>query len=235
MADLPRRSGYLAVRSASIKGKGNVEIVVRRTHYDEAVRIYQESDYGLAVTDGVETKPRLGVVPDEESDDPVFQRATRADAVRALLETKQPYGDVLHKFLALVSMIHWETDEMQRKMEAPFTKAQLSQHSSLFFGETRNALPKMGLRVVHDTGAGAAVDYDGGVRSGDSKVLWTFGGGTIGGSQNGDSGEEGSRRTVAIGSAEDERLKVPDVAATTVTESTMLIALYDGVVLAARG
>ncbi|CAM9581062.1 unnamed protein product [Ectocarpus sp. 12 AP-2014] len=227
VADIPTRPGNVAVRAVSVKGKGDVVMVVPASHYREAVEIFRRRlDYGLPpATDGNEDEPHPGVIPSKDT--PSFQRASRNDAIRATLQTKQPYGDELHKFLALGSLFHWETPAEQTKMEAAFPEAQSPKHAGLFKNANNIAVPRLVVRVVHDSGAGKDVDRSGRVQA-DDKVLITFDGGVIGGAQR------GARRTVVLGSEEDQRLNTPEVAATTVTDSTMIIPLYDTFVLSAR-
>ncbi|CBJ27581.1 hypothetical protein Esi_0075_0067 [Ectocarpus siliculosus] len=202
-------------------------MVVPASHYRKAVEIFRRRlDYGLPpATDGNEDEPHPGVIPSKDA--PSFQRASRNDAIRATLRTKQPYGDELHKFLALGSLFHWETPAEQTKMEAAFPEAQSPEHAGLFKNANNIAVPRLVVRVVHDSGAGKDVDRSGRVQA-DDKVLITFDGGVIGGAQR------GARRTVVLGSEEDQRLNTPEVAATTVTDSTMIIPLYDAFVLSAR-
>ncbi|CAM9327644.1 unnamed protein product, partial [Ectocarpus sp. 6 AP-2014] len=230
VADLPRRPGHVAVRSASKKGKGDLVMVITEAHYHHAVELYL-GPYGLSATDGIESDPHEGVLTGRKGR-PSFQYASTDDAIRAILETKQPYVDALHKFLALSSFLHWQTTERQAnvdaKMEATFTEAELSKHSSLFVDKKGNALPKIGVRVAHDIGGGANVDYSTRGFESDPKSLLTFGGGTIGGAQN------GARKLVALDSEEDFRLKTPGVAATTVDHTTMFLRLNDAAVFAAR-
>lgn len=205
-------------------------MVITEAHYHHAVELYL-GPYGLVATDGIESDPHEGVLTGRKGR-PSFQYASTDDAIRAILETKQPYVDALHKFLALSSFLHWQTTERQAnvdtKMEATFTKAELSKHSSLFVDKKGNALPKIGVRVAHDTGAGANVDYSTRGFESDPKSLLTFSRGTIGGAQN------GARKLVALDSEEDFRLKTPGVAATTVDDTTMFLRLNDAAVLAAR-
>ncbi|CAN0388528.1 unnamed protein product [Pylaiella littoralis] len=229
VADLPRRPGHAAVRSASAQGKGDVVIAVQQAHYDEAVDLFGgrlHRDWPAA-TNGVESTPRMGVLPGQNGA-PSFQHATREDAIRALLETGQPYGDDLHKFLALATLFRLETPRAQEKVDAAVPEAQHPEYARYFEDAQGNALPKVGIRVVSDSGEGANVDYGSGSLERDPLALFTFGGGTIGGAQN------GARRTVLVGSEEDMRLDTPAVAATTITERTMAVRLYDVVVLAAR-
>lgn len=160
MADLPRRPGHVAVRSASVKGKGDVIIVVQESHYSKAVELFlgRHNVDWPATADGVEGGPHLGVLAGENGA-PSIQHATRQDAITAILQTKQPYGDELHKFLALATLFRWETPEMQEKMNAVISDAQSPVYAPYFLDAQGNALPKMGLRVVHDTGGGRNVDY----------------------------------------------------------------------------
>ncbi|CAM9594933.1 unnamed protein product, partial [Ectocarpus sp. 8 AP-2014] len=230
VADLPRRPGHVAVRSASAQGKGDVVLVVQQAHYDEAVDLFRsrpDLDWP-ATTNGEESEPRMGVLARENPAPSGFQHATREDAIRSLLETEQPYGDELHKFLALATLLRLETQQAQERVHVAFPEAQRPEHARYFEDEQGNALPKVGIRVVHDSGEGENVDYGSGSLEWDHLALLTFGGGTIGGAQN------GARRTVLVGSEEDMRLNTPAVAATTVTERTMAVRLYDVVVLVAR-
>eukprot|EP00903_Cladosiphon_okamuranus_P007837 g7582.t1 len=230
VAELPRRPGHVAVRSGSSKGKGDLVMVIEKTLYNEAVDLYQ-GPYGREAKDGIESDPYEGVLPDRNGA-PSFQYATEDDAISSILETKQPYGDGLHKFLALSSFFRWQTPAKQRKMDAEmkaaFTEGELLQHSSLFIDKTGNTLPKIGVRVAHDTGRGVNVDYGARGFESDPKILLTFDRGTIGGAQN------GARKLLAIDSEEDVRLKTPEVAATTVQEKTMFVRLNDAAVLATR-
>ncbi|CAN0327786.1 unnamed protein product, partial [Ectocarpus sp. 4 AP-2014] len=230
VVELPRRPGHVAVRSGSSKGKGDLVMVIEKTLYTEAVDLYQ-GPYGREAKDGIESDPHEGVLPDRNGAGSV-QYATEEDAISAILETKQPYGDGLHKFLALSSFFRWQTPAKQRKMDAEmkatFTEGELLQHSSLFLDETGNALSKIGVRVASDTGRGVNVDYGARGFESDPKSLLTFDRGTIGGAQN------GARKLLAIDSEEDVRLKTPEVAATTVEEKTMFVRLNDAAVLAAR-
>ncbi|CAM9566533.1 unnamed protein product [Scytosiphon promiscuus] len=202
-------------------------MVVPASHYREAVEMFRRPlGYGLPpATHGDEDEPHPGVIPSKNA--PSFQRASRNDAIRATLQTKQPYGDELHKFLALGSLFHWEMPAEQTTMEAAFPEAQSPEHASLFKTANNVAVPKLVVRVVHDSGAGEDVDGSGRVQA-DDKVLITCGGGVIGGAQG------GARRMVVVGSEEDQRLNTPEAAATTVTDHTMIIPLYDAFVLAAR-
>lgn len=215
------------MRAASVKGKGNLVMVVQASHYREAVEMFRRPlDYCLPpATDGYEDEPHPGVIPSKNA--PQSQRAGRDDAIRATLQTKQPYGDELHKFLALGSLFHWETPAEQTKMEAAFPEAQSPEHAGLFKNANNIAVPRLVVRVVHDSGAGKDVDRSGRVQA-DDKVLITFDGGVIGGAQR------GAKRMVVLGSEEDQRLNTPEVAATTVTDHTMIIPLYDAFVLSAR-
>lgn len=230
VAELPRRPGHVAVRSGSIKGKGDLVMVIEKTLYNEAVDLYQ-GPYGREAKNGIESDPYEGVLPDRNGA-PSFQYATEDDAISAILETKQPYGDGLHKFLALSSFFRWQTPAKQRKMDAEmkatFTEGELLQHSSIFIDKTGRTLSKIGVRVAHDTGRGVNVDYGARGFESDPKSLLTFDRGTIGGAQN------GARKLLAIDSEEDVRLKTPEVAATTVEEKTMFVRLNDAAVLAAR-
>lgn len=204
-------------------------IAVQQAHFDEAVDLFGgrlHRDWPAA-TNGVESTPRMGVLPGKNGA-PLFQHATREDAIRALLETGQPYGDALHKFLALATLFRLETPRAQEKVDAAVPEAQGPEYARYFEDAQGNALPKVGIRVVSDSGEGANVDYGSGSLERDPLALFTFGGGTIGGAQN------GARRTVLVGSEEDMRLDTPAVAATTITERTMAVRLYDVVVLAAR-
>lgn len=174
----------------------------------------------------MEGDPRMGFLPGQ-SDAPRFQHATRQDAIRALLETKQPYGDELYKFLALATLCRLEKPQAQEKMDAAMPEAQRPEYAQYFVGAQGNALPKMEIRVVHDSGVN--VDYRSGSVESDPLALFTFGGGTIGGAQN------GARRILLVGSEEEQRVNTAAVAATTITVSTMAVRLYDAVVLASRG
>eukprot|EP00903_Cladosiphon_okamuranus_P009144 g8737.t1 len=230
VAELPRRPGHVAVRSVSSKGKGDLVMVIEKTLYNEAVDLYQ-GPYGREAKDRIESDPYEGVLPDRNGA-PSFQYASEDDAIRAILETKQPYVDGLHKFLALSSFFRWQTPAKQRKMDAEmkatFTEDELLQYSSLFIEETGNTLPRIGVRVAHDNGKGTNVDYRARGFESDPKSLLTFDRGTIGGEQN------GARKLLAIDSEEDMRLKTPEVAATTAEEKTMFVRLNDAAVLAAR-
>eukprot|EP00903_Cladosiphon_okamuranus_P008912 g8531.t1 len=230
VAELPRRPGHVAVRSGSSKGKGDLVMVIEKTLYNEAVDLYQ-GPYGREAKDRIESDPYEGVLPDRNGA-PSFQYASEDDAISAILETKQPYGDGLHKFLALSSFFRWQTPAKQRKMDAEmkatFTEGEILQYSSLFIDETGNTLPKIGVRVAHDNERGTNVDYRARRFESDPKGLLTFDRGTIGGAQN------GARKLLAIDSEEDMRLKTPEVAATTMEEKTMFVRLNDAAVLAAR-
>lgn len=216
--------------SGSSKGKGDLIMVIEKTLYGEAVELYQ-GPYGRSATDGTEMDPHEGVLTGRKGQ-PSFQYASTDDAIRAILHTKQPYVDGLHKFLALSSFFRWQTPAKQRKMDAEmkatFTEGELLQHSSLFIDKTGDTLPKIGVRVAHDTGRGVNADYGARGFESDPKILLTFDRGTIGGAQN------GARKLLAIDSEEDVRLKTPEVAATTVQEKTMFVRLNDAAVLAAR-
>eukprot|EP00903_Cladosiphon_okamuranus_P010103 g9568.t1 len=116
VAELPRRPGHVAVRSGSSKGKGDLVMVIEKTLYNEAADLYQ-GPYGREAKDSIESDPYEGVLPDRNGA-PSFQYATEDDATRAILETKQPYVDGLHKFLALSSFFRWQTPAKQTKMDA---------------------------------------------------------------------------------------------------------------------
>lgn len=230
VADLPRRPGHVAVRSGSSAGKGDLIVVIEKTLYGEAVELYQ-GPYGRSATDGTERDPHEGVLTGRKGQ-PSFQYASTDDAIRAILHTKQPHVDGLRKFLALASFFRWQTKAKQEKMdavmEATFTKDEVLQHSSLFIDETGKTLPKIGVRVAHDTGRGVNVDYSARGFESDPKSLLTFGQGTIGGAQ------KGARKLLAIDSEEDLRLKTPEVAVTTEDDTTIFVRLNDAAVLAAR-
>ncbi|CAN0128227.1 unnamed protein product, partial [Pylaiella littoralis] len=181
-----------------------------------------------AAANGEESNPRMGVLPHQNGAPDGFQHANREDAIGALLETEQPYGDEAHKFLVLATLLRLETPRAQERVDAAVPQAQSPEYARYFEDAQGNALPKLGIRVVSDSGGGKNVDYGRGSWEWDPLVLFTFGGGTIGGAQN------GARRTVLVGFEEYERLDTPDVTATTVTERTMAVRLYDAVVLATR-
>lgn len=198
-------------------------IVVESALYDEAVVLFHgrlDPDWP-ATTNGMESEPRMGVLPRQNPAPDGFQHATREDAIEAFLETEQPYGDEAHKFLALATLFRLETPRAQARVDAAVPEAQSPEYARYFEDEQGNALPKVGIRVVHDSGGGDNVDYGSGSLEWDPLALLTFGGGTIGGAQN------GARKTVLVASEEDERLDTPAVAATTTTERTMAGRLYD--------
>lgn len=132
------------------------------------------------------------VLPDEnENGAPSFQFASRSDAITAILETKQPYGDEMHKFLALASLLWWETPGVQQTMDTAVPEVLLPRNAQYFVDAQGNALPKIAVRKMHDTGGGANVGYSDGGWQSDPTALFAFGRGTIGGAQNG-AGRQGS-------------------------------------------
>eukprot|EP00752_Nemacystus_decipiens_P007841 g7006.t1 len=241
VADIPGRPSHVALRSASVGGKGDRDMVVQRSLYNEAVALYnRRADFPRATT-CYEGPPRPGarrgtaetLIPRGVKPGTQFLRARREDAIAAIMGGIEPYGDSCDKYLHLAVLLRLEKRPTQLEMEAACPEVRNNpRYSSFFVDADGEELPVVTELVVYDNGGGADVDYDDSDLS-DPNALFKFNDKVIGGAQTGGSGTRGATRRVRVGSDEHSRIQ-KDAAGSTVTQYVLALPLYDAFVYAFR-